>query len=283
MSDEVLRHEIDGQPVMPFLQELAQKAMSYTVSAIHTNSSADADFVALTAKAPSPDVVTYKILGYDYSNTLPKVASDAGFHTVGLHGTSGAFFNRRYAFENIGFDQILFQEELEEVLGRKYSDRPIEGLDDNTVLQYSLGLIHKSSNIRNLHFIITLTSHGPFEQLEPSETRPFRNPNGLLENYINSMNYVDTSLRNYVDGLPDNTTLVIYGDHAGPDLGSTSMPDKSDTVPFLIYSKGQDLSRLQQLRSDDISANAELTLLGGIRYFWRAMCSLRPDRGDCFD
>ena len=283
LSAEVLQHEVDGRPVMPFLQELAQKAMSYTVRAIHTNSSADADFAALTAKVPSPDVVTYKILGYDYSNALPKIASDAGFYTVGLHGTSGAFFNRRYAFERIGFDQILFQEEFEEALGRKYSDRPIEGLDDNAVLQYSLELIGESSEVRNLHFIVTLTSHGPFKQLEPSEMQPYRNPHGLVENYINSMNYVDTSLRNYVNGLPDNTTLVIYGDHEGPDLGSASMPDGGEFVPFLIYTKGQDLSRLQQTRDDDISSNGELTLLDGIRYFWRAMCSLRPNRGDCID
>src|SRR5690606_34714595 len=110
--------EFEGEPLMPFLAELRKRSRFYKVRAIHENGSADADFAMLTGKAPSPDVIPYRIEGYPYENPLPSLFRRAGYRTEFYHGLYGHFFHRRPIIEkSMGFDSVVFEEELIERYG----------------------------------------------------------------------------------------------------------------------------------------------------------------------
>jgi phosphoglycerol transferase MdoB-like AlkP superfamily enzyme len=264
----ILDYHVNGRPITPFLNQLREKSFFYKIAAMHINGSADADFTALTGLMPSPDTVTYKIKNYPYRETLARVAGKSGFATYAFHGASGYFFNRRYAFEQMGFDDFYFREELAGDFGLKV-DR--WGVKDHDVFDLSLKLIKEQKDIKTLHFIITLTSHGPWIFLSKDEMKIFGQPRNIKENYINSMKYLDQALSRYISDLPKDTIVVLYGDHESKiDYTKNNKgpvhPEAQEWVPCFIYKVGDDLAKKQTTRNLEISTSGELNLLDVISY-----------------
>ena len=71
----------------------------------------------------------------------------------------------------------------------------------------------KMTGVPQLHFIITLTSHGPWIYLGPDEKQLYKQPQDIRDNYLNSMRYLDSALEKYVSQLPMGTIVILYGDH----------------------------------------------------------------------
>lgn len=273
MGADILGFEHEGELVMPFVTTLGDSAMFYRVKAIHSSGSADADFVMLTGRMPSPDIITYKIVDYQYAETLPKLAHREGYISFSLHGTTGAFFNRRGPFQRMGFDTILFQEELEELLGKDYSDAAVQGVKDTDLLQFAGKVLQEHPNKRILCFIITLTSHGPFTSLEPAERELFPDPKNTTEHYLNSMRYVDRAIEHFLAQIEYGTTVVLYGDHGVRELPQSD----PDAVPFLIYQSGTNLASVQTTRHLSLSTSGELTLQDAALYVWTLLSGGRAD------
>ena len=214
---------------------------------------------------PSPDVINYKLLSYPWEDTLPQRLARRGYHTAALHGASGGFFNRRSAFEAMGFAQIDFQEELS---GEHGLPTAAWGIKDADVLAFSARNLDQHDLA--LHFIITLTSHGPFDYLEPDEQELYPGTSRREHRYLNSMRYVDNALGPYVGSLPAGTTVVIYGDHAaGVDYGQKM--GGPEYVPFLVHRVGADLSERQQTLDDGFALSGQLSLLDAVTWLWNQM------------
>lgn len=240
LDDALLGHEEKGERVLPFLTALRDRSAYYRVRPIHDNGSADADFSMLTGLAPSPDVITYRLLHYPYGDTLPKILGRAGYHTEAIHGLYGHFFGRQPVFEGpMGFDSVLFEKELEE----EHGARPGRwGIEDAALFDVAASrLLGRKGKV--FQFLITLTSHGPFDYLEPEDEELFPRATSLRQRYLNSMRYVDRALEAFHARLPEGTLLVIYGDHE-----SGTLPPRTDDggrrweiVPFLVHHKGSRL------------------------------------------
>ncbi|HQH28453.1 MAG TPA: hypothetical protein PLP17_13730, partial [Oligoflexia bacterium] len=102
----------EGQEVVPNFRKISQEAMLYKVVSLHHNGSVDMDFAFLTRREPSRNVVNYRIIGFPYDNSTVELAEQMGYETVALHNHSGESFHRRYAFSKMGFDNMVFAEEM---------------------------------------------------------------------------------------------------------------------------------------------------------------------------
>ena len=125
------------------------------------------------------------------------------------------------------------------------------------------------SENRIYSFCITLDTHAPFLQLTPREMEIFPAPQDPAERYLNSLRYLDRCLRDFVNQLPEDTTVVLYGDHTASmrtELINSDIVDGKEYVGCLIYQKGRDLSALQQTRGLPIATNGELNLLDVMNY-----------------
>lgn len=270
---DVLGVDVDGQPVMPFLCDISDRSMFYRISAIHESGSCDADFVMLMNLFPSGEVNPYGVERFDFSASLPARVAAAGYRSIFLHGNDGSFFRRAAALGGMGFDRVLFREDFESDHGLPSKHW---GISDQDVLEFSARMLREDDG-RVLHFVITLTSHGPFNFLEPAERELFAEPSSVRERYLNSMRYVDTQLRAYISSLPADTLVVLYGDHASHvDFGQESVAHGSEFVPLLVHRVGVDLARSQLTRGQDVAMSGELTMLDAAGYFW----SLFKARGE---
>jgi glucan phosphoethanolaminetransferase (alkaline phosphatase superfamily) len=265
----VLNYHVDGVPVTPFLNRLADQAMLFKVTAFHTNGSGDTDFVMLNAVPPSPMVMTYVLARYPYSETLPQIAERAGYTTAAFHGNSGRFFAREQAFKSIGFDALWFLEELRDICRLPVS---LWGIRDDEVLAFSQKLLQKKPAAQpQLHYIITLTSHQPFIYLEPAERTFLPGASSMLDRYFDSMNFVDRNLETYINGLKHGTLVIIFGDHRamvgyGAAAGSD---DCAEYVPLFIHRVGEQLAARQSSRTLPLACSGELTMLDAASYIHR--------------
>jgi len=268
----VLDHRVNDQPVTPFLNQLKEKSFFYKIEAVHEHGSADADFTMLTGVKPSPDIVTYKIKDYPYGETLARRAREKGYVTSVFHGASGTFFERRSGFERMGLYPFYFEEEMVRDFGLR-ADK--WGIKDHDVFDLSLRLLKKNARQKSIHFIITLTSHGPWDYLDRQEMEIFKHPETIEENYLNSMRYLDRAVGNYITRLREHTTVVLYGDHESR-VGYTQRNkgrDGKEWVPLMIYRVGEDISPIQRTRTRKIATSGELDFLEATRYVWS--CILR--------
>ncbi len=261
----VVNVDMDDQPVMPFLRELSHRSMFFRISAIHESGSCDADFVMLMNLFPAGDVTPYAVPDFDFGSSLARLARGSGFRSVFVHGNDRSFFNRAAAIGRMGFDQMLFREDLESEHGLTSQHW---GISDRDVLAVSSRLLREETG-RALHFIITLTSHGPFNFLDTRERELFASPGNLREQYLNSMRYVDTQLRAYIGTLPKGTLIILYGDHSSHvDYGQPPPTRGREPVPLLIHRVGGDLAELQVTRGQAIATSGELTMLDVAGYIW---------------
>ena len=266
---EALDYEMVGfreknELIMPCLTSLAESGMFYRVKPIEGAKSADEDFVMLTGAQPLVNIMTYRIPGYPFDNALPRIARKLGYETTFLHGYAGEFFGRRTAMIKMGFEHIWFKEEIPE--GKLIPRKSMWGVKDADLLRLAAKQL-RESNGKQMQFIITLTSHWPYDLLAPNEMEVFGNPSSILERYLNCTRYVDNALKEYMTSIPDGTCVIIYGDHHSQisyeEGGATG---RNGNVPFIIYQKGYDLSKNQKTRDTGLASSGGLGLLDMARY-----------------
>ena len=240
---------VGDKQVMPFLHDLKQRSLFYMVEPFHDTGTCDADFSLLTSSAPNGNITPFKVHGFPYSQSLPWLVTELGYSAVAIHGNSGTFFQRRPAYQQMGFSKLYFAKELKE--------HGVNGALDDELLQFSANLINESAEPM-FHFIITWTSHGPFRQLPPYAQRLIPSPRGIHERYVNNMRYVDRSLEEYYEQLPDNTTVVIYGDHHSEVQGYVDGEAHRERVPWIICQKGKDLAERQETLRTGLATSGDL-------------------------
>lgn len=258
---------VDGQPVMPFLRSLRDASMLYSVRPFHAAGSCDADFSLLMAATPIGRFNPFQVMGFSYGDALPRLARERGYRSVAIHGNTGEFFQRRRAYEQMGFDELLFMEEL--------TPQGVAGAWDDQLLAHSAKLL-AAADEPTLHFVITITSHTPFDKLPPDNRELFREPRTVAHRYLNSMRYVDRALERYMAALPAGTTVVLYGDHESNVQGYADSSRHEDRVPWLIVEKERDLSLRQRSRESGLALSGTLTQLDMACFLRERMAASRP-------
>jgi hypothetical protein len=259
-----------GRPVMPFLRALKGQSMFFRIQCFHRNGSCDMDFAALTFSEPYPYVNSYLLPGMRYTRAMPEFMKQHGYRTHFLHNYSEHFFNRGPLIQQVGFDQIRFSEQL----GNGQRVR------DHDLFRHMLQAFER--NTRNFVFGITFDTHLPYDFIEPSEMEIFPNPKNLLENYFNSIRYLDSCLAAFFKALPPHTTVLMYGDHSSSLKAGdfeADLVNGVEHVACLISQKGADLSRFQQTRNQPIATDGSLNLLDVVGYLRHSVATSKTPAG----
>lgn len=258
----------EGRPVMPFLNGLVEKSMFFRILSFHNTGSCDMDFAATTFTEPYPGMIPYKLPGIKYTNGMPQFMERYGYPTYFFHGNSGQFYRRLGVIEQLGFDHVFFKEQL---ASRRLESTPM-GVRDAELLRCISEAVKAES--RSYVFGITLDTHAPYNFLNQKEMEIFPNPVNEVERYFNSIRYLDRCLEKLVGELPDETTLVMYGDHTASltsELFSSDIVQGEEYVGCLIYQKGADLSKSQRTRNKPIAREGTLNILDILSYLRRSV------------
>jgi hypothetical protein len=259
--------EVDGKSVMPFLNNLKEESMYFRIESFHRNGSCDMDYAATTGYEPYPGMVPYRLPGMVYTNALPSFMEAHGFTSSFYHGNTALFYDRGPVMKQLGFDHIYFKEQLV----REHLPTSAIGVRDAALFNFMLQEIRSES--RAYIFAVTLDTHTPFQQLQPTEMELFSKPQNSVERYINALHYLDDCLHDFFQQLPPGTTLVLYGDHTASinsDLFQSDVSNGKEYIPCLIHQTGTNLALLQQTRTNSVSTNGTLNLLDIMSYLRRS-------------
>jgi phosphoglycerol transferase MdoB-like AlkP superfamily enzyme len=224
-----LYKKINGKEVTPNLNTIARRALVLKLDGMKHFVSANSEYEMLNSKIARAFFLYFEYLN-KYNNSIILPFKYAGYETSLIHGVTSSYMNRRYAYPKMGFDSNFFFEQIQD---RGYQVTP--GLFEYNIADYDLmkfAADYAKDKDYYLHFIITVTMHASVEAKTPAYEK--------WDGYWRSVNYFDEGLGLYLKSLPEGSTVILYGDHQ-----SYHGPEKNDLVPFLIYIKGRNLSKLK--------------------------------------
>lgn len=250
LENFIVNQKIDNQEISPNINKLLKNSLYFSNyhEQVNLGTSSDADFLTNTSVYPVRRGSTFFRYPNNTYNSLPKLLEEKGYTTTAIHPDRGSYWNWMPALKSIGFQHTIDSAGfvMDETIGL--------GLSDASYLRQLEPMI-KSQKNPFYTFLVTLTSHGPFDL--PENLRELRLNANLdktkMGGYFQSVHYVDKHLGIFLDkldkdGILDNSVVVIYGDHTGIhkyyDDEVTKMPSKeswwSDNnwrIPLIIYSK----------------------------------------------
>jgi len=215
---------IAGQEVTPNLNRLMGESLRFPNFYTQTGQgvTSDADLLVNCSLFPTRTGAVY----YDYAGNdfrcLPNVLQQQGYETVAMQGIAPDFWNLAAVYPRIGFDRYESERayDMSETIGL--------GVSDESFLRQSVAKL-KALPEPYYAFLVTLTSHGPFDY----ENLPHELGLGSLEgtkagNYLQAMHYTDKAVGQFVDqlkaeGLLNEAVLVVYGDHMGVSRNDEAM------------------------------------------------------------
>jgi len=212
----VIGLKVKGVEVTPNINKFVKKSVYFSrvYNQTAAGNSSDAEFLVNAGLYPSAAGVVYTRFAGNTYDALPRQLSDNGYNVAAFHGDRPGFWNRQHMYPSMGFQKFVSKKDfiVDENIGM--------GLSDKSFFRQTLDMLDKE-HMPFYAFIITLTSHYPFNFKEISEQTKFNTGDfkgSLMGDYLTSMHYLDTQLGEFLKGLEkkgltDSSVVIVYGDH----------------------------------------------------------------------
>jgi lipoteichoic acid synthase len=205
---------------MPILSELSQRSFYFNniYYQIGAGNTSDAEFLMNNSLYPVSEGAAYFRFPTNNYISLPQVLEQTGYGTYAFHAYNPSFWNRSVMYQSLGFDK--FVSNMDYVQDKKIG----WGLADESFYVQSLDMIDTGGPF--YAFMISLSSHHPFNFFDNYEFDVGKYEDTVFGNYIKAANYDDYALGILFDELKkrdlyDNSVIVIYGDHFGLNRDQT--------------------------------------------------------------
>ena len=236
LDSKVIDYQVNNQYIMPFLHDFKKKSV-YFKNIYPLNGggySSDSELSILTSLIPLMSRSGIMTANYKRIKSLNKTLEKYNYYSAAMHGYSGTFFNRNYFFKFLGFDRFFEQSSYSGSAKGWYSK-------DIEFFRQSISKIKKFPT-PFLAYLITMQSHGPFENHDQTTDLKLNNLNNtIVKDYFISIHEVDKALSVFInslkkEGLLDNSIIVIFGDHNSHIEDQVYAPKSfKKTIPLIIY------------------------------------------------
>jgi len=260
----ILDYRIQGREVTPFLNRLKNAAYLLNLRSFHygASGSSGSDYQFLTGRLPLRTYPTFRVRSMDYSQSLPAVYARRGIETYAFHGNTASMWGRGGAYKKMGVKRFFDVADFPRADARW-------GVSDRSFFRHSRKLIEQHSGAPRFYFLITLSSHGPFNFVE----NPVFRGSDLVAQYFNAINYVDDALREFLTTLKGRYLVILYGDHSANvrNRWYRSNDGEREYVPGLIFIAENGEFCRPSLMGDGSSLHADTLDIRSLHYFARSV------------
>ena len=212
----------NGAMIMPFLTEIAEKGLLVLVDGRKKLNSANSDYEFLNTRVATP-IFNYYSRMKEYPDSLALAFRNRGLNTAFFHNYHSTFLNRMEAVPNMGFESVIFMEDLLK------ADYPVKEalmphVDDRDLFSFAARHIPDSPFF---HVLITMAMHDK----DGYDLNPLF-VGEKHQGFFTNARITDDALRNYVASLPPETTVIIMGDH------TSYHEPRSGYVPLILFRTG---------------------------------------------
>ncbi|MDQ0195723.1 LTA synthase family protein [Paenibacillus wynnii] len=251
--------KIDGQEITPNINKMVKNELYFDnfYSNAGQGTTSDAEFVVNTSLyVPHHEAATSSEYMDKSLPSLPKLMKAQGYETATFHTNSVEFWNREALYKAIGFDKYFDQAFYGD------DDHIAFGSSDEVLFAKTIPELVKLDGEENPFYavVISMSAHHPYK-LPESKFKiklPERFEGTLVGDYIQSQNYADYAMGQFLDGLKtsglwENSVVVFYGDHQGLPLYSLGSDEKDlmkeavgreygytdmFNLPFIVHAPG---------------------------------------------
>lgn len=277
LQEFVIGKTINGQEITPNLNRFLKKSLYFDhyYGETWNGGTSDAEFISNVSLYPVSKGSAFIDYPMNHYTSLANTLRTKNYQTIALEANLPGFWGMDLMSRSMGFQKVIDADDF-------IQDNAIGmGLADQSMFQQSAQQLEQMKE-PFYSFLVTLSSHYPFELPEKEKTlsvAPYNNT--LFGHYLQAVHYTDQALGNFLDrlqkdGLMDRSVVVIYGDHPAPlprestelqkflGLGAQGMDDYNwlslQKVPLLIHIPGY--SNSQILSKTGGHADLFPTLLG---------------------
>lgn len=223
--------KIDGKEITPNMNKLVKDHMYFPhfFQQVGQGNTADAEFVVNTSLYVPSNGAASEVYADKALPSAPKTFAASGYQTATFHTNSVVFWNRDQLYKALGWE--------------KYYDDKFFGKNDLVSFGSSDELLYAKTADELARMqgtgkpfyvqVISMSGHHPFRIPERKFKMelPDRYKGTLVGDYIQSQNYADYALGQFVDelkknGVWDNSVIVLYGDHQGLPIYSLNNKEK---------------------------------------------------------
>ncbi|MBW7459022.1 LTA synthase family protein, partial [Paenibacillus sepulcri] len=242
--------KIDGKEITPNMNALVHDHFYFPhfFQQVGQGNTADAEFVVNTSLYVPPNGAASEIYADRALPSMPKLLGANGYQTATFHTNSVIFWNRDQLYKALGWG--------------KYYDDKFFGKSDLVSFGASDEVLYAKTAEELARFqesgkpfyaqIISMSGHHPF-RIPAAKFKmelPKRYKGTLVGDYIQSQNYADYALGQFIDelkknGVWDNSVIVLYGDHQG--LPIYSLNNKEKKLMKEIYSRDYSLPDMMNI------------------------------------
>lgn len=272
---------INSKEITPCLNKLLRDEKTFyapmVVVQTKNGRSSDAQLIINTGLLPiNNGVVFSRFNKNNYYSIAKALKKKANYKAFSFMGNQPSFWHQGAMTPAFGFDSLISSFDYNE------DDLVIGVLSDESFMKQTLEKIKKLPQPFYMQ-MITLTSHFPFKL--PENKIGIHFPKTIpdeLSFYLQSINYVDFALGNFIDGLKesglfDRSVIIITGDHEalGSDVREKYIDNeyinrrlrKEYYVPLLMLNSSLKLRYEQIMGQIDIYPSI-LDLFGCTDYEW---------------
>lgn len=158
----------------------------------------------------------YRVTTDATAGCLPRQLQRLGWSSTALHGFTGRMFDRRAWWPVLGFDHVLFAEDLQ-TPAASTCGLAFRGACDVDVLDRGARVLQIP---RSLVYVLTLNTHLPSAPIAPEPALAAlcaaQRSDEEVCGFVQSLGQVLSSVRQVAQSLPKDTALLLVGDHPPP-------------------------------------------------------------------
>lgn len=188
-----------------------------TYSSVKGNNTCSSEWELLSG---SPTALTAKGAMIYKDNDIPmrsivSLFNSRDYTTVGYHPYYGFGYNRNNVYHNLGFDQIVFIEDIAQDLNKHRGF-----VTDEENYAYLIDLYEKNEAAGDQPFFcfnITMQNHGGYKTEQSDDIRvKGEKAYSDVNTYLSGLRYSDEALKkliSYFSSVEEDTIILIFGDH----------------------------------------------------------------------
>ncbi|SHH13477.1 LTA synthase family protein [Clostridium grantii] len=230
LQEFIIGKTINGKEITPNINKLLKESIYFNnlYYQIEDGSTSDAEFLCNTSLYPLKEGSVYYRYAENNYPSLAKLVNENGYNSYVCHGFSSIFWNRRQMYETLEFDKFIDSSyyNMDDLMGWDNT-----ALSDISFFKQTFDKFDTSKPFYS--FLITLTTHYPFEGFEEYGFNVGAYEGTFIGDYIKAAHYADQSIGVLINELKnrdlyETSVLAIYGDHFAVPLNK-----KTDLLNYL--------------------------------------------------
>lgn len=230
---------------LPKYREIIQGTSSgQMLSQGYGGGTANIEFEALTGISLEPMLPNISIVYTQLTDKLKQVPTLMDYmdhHKTAIHPFQSSMYKRPDVYQNMGFDAILFDEDMD------FDDKLESSLYISDEASYNqVYKVMEESKEKDFIHLVTMQGHGPyyvgyFGNIQGFEVDGPVQKMDML-NYLASLSYSDDALKGYtnkVNSMDEKVLTVFWGDHLPSAIGygitSLNEPIQKYLTPMFIH------------------------------------------------